>query len=296
MTIKNVHLVLFGYIILFNTHLAAADAATNGDTLTRVLSELEELKANVSTCEERLMVVEDHKNDNTLKASTNEQRLAHMEEMLLAAERKIRITENIYERKLAQTEGKLRGAETKLNVVEELHDRLAHIEQLIVSFSSKDGDIESVKEAANSLRIQLPQNPMRENISNAKIFGIHEEKHGDETDNKTNTQRDDFNNIAETRRSSSRKIDRGSNFPYSKRLLGVVVNHRPAFSAFLSDHVSGLGKEQTIPFDDVLLNEGNAYDPVLHAFICPVNGIYMFQSAVMCNHNQYMQTERMAQH
>jgi hypothetical protein len=73
--------------------------------------------------------------------------------------------------------------------------------------------------------------------------------------------------------------------------LGVVVNHRPAFSAFLSDHVSGLGKEQTIPFDEVLLNEGNAYDPVLHAFICPVNGIYMFQSVVMCNLNQYMQTE-----
>jgi hypothetical protein len=92
MTTKNVHLVLFGYIILFYTQLAAS-AATNGDKLTRVLSELEALKPKVSTCEERLTIVEVHKNDNTLRASTNEQRLAHMEERLLVAERKLRITE-----------------------------------------------------------------------------------------------------------------------------------------------------------------------------------------------------------
>ena len=40
-----------------------------------------------------------------------------------------------------------------------------------------------------------------------------------------------------------------------------------------------------------MLNEGQAYDTVTHVFICPVNGIYLFQSALMSNYNEEIQTE-----
>ena len=83
-----------------------------------------------------------------------------------------------------------------------------------------------------------------------------------------------------------------SDSKYQKRFVNEEVSHRVAFTAHLSvDIVKELGRQHTIPFDQVLLNEGQAFDTVTHVFICPVNGIYIFQSAVMSNYNEKIQTE-----
>ncbi|XP_053391019.1 uncharacterized protein LOC123545365 [Mercenaria mercenaria] len=62
-----------------------------------------------------------------------------------------------------------------------------------------------------------------------------------------------------------------------------VNNTHVAFNSYLSNGATGLGKEQAIPFDMTPLNEGNRFDNGFYTFLCPVNGIYVFQSAVMVN-------------
>jgi hypothetical protein len=122
MEIRHVYLVFVGYIIWFHTLLTAA-RSTNGDTLKMVLSELEDLKTKVNTCEERLVI-----NDHKLMAVTNEQRLlvANMEERLLAAEENLKTTAELYEKKLAKSDSKLRAVERKLTVFEEMYGRLSN--------------------------------------------------------------------------------------------------------------------------------------------------------------------------
>ena len=83
-----------------------------------------------------------------------------------------------------------------------------------------------------------------------------------------------------------------SDSKYQKRFVNEEVSHRVAFTAHLSvGIVKELGRQHTIPFDQVMLNEGQAYDTVTHVFICPVNGIYVFQSALMSNNNELIETE-----
>ena len=63
-----------------------------------------------------------------------------------------------------------------------------------------------------------------------------------------------------------------------------------AFHAFLTDHARNLGLHQVVPFDGVRLNAGNAFDSVMHTFICPVDGVYVFQSALMAEPRDMIQT------
>jgi len=63
-----------------------------------------------------------------------------------------------------------------------------------------------------------------------------------------------------------------------------------AFHAYLTDHARNLGLHQVVPFDGVLLNAGNAFDPVMHTFICPVEGVYVFQSALMAENRDMAET------
>lgn len=55
-----------------------------------------------------------------------------------------------------------------------------------------------------------------------------------------------------------------------------------AFKASLTTSISG-GQKQTIIFDDVELNLGNAYNGHHGNFLVPVNGTYLF-SIYMCSH------------
>ena len=64
-----------------------------------------------------------------------------------------------------------------------------------------------------------------------------------------------------------------------------------AFFSYLSDHARGLGHQQVVPFDTVKLNAGNAFDPTTHTFICPTDGVYVFQSALMAEFSDMVQTQ-----
>ncbi|XP_045187600.2 uncharacterized protein LOC123545333 [Mercenaria mercenaria] len=64
-----------------------------------------------------------------------------------------------------------------------------------------------------------------------------------------------------------------------------------AFYVALSTDIAGLGDSEEIPFDQVILNEGEAFDPVFHRFVCPKSGVYMFRSALMSKANSHIETE-----
>ncbi|XP_045187626.2 uncharacterized protein LOC123545367 [Mercenaria mercenaria] len=68
-------------------------------------------------------------------------------------------------------------------------------------------------------------------------------------------------------------------------------DNKVAFYVVLSTDVADLGDDQTIPFDQVILDEGNAFGTVFHAFACPVTGVYLFRSALMCEANSHIETE-----
>ncbi|XP_060591374.1 uncharacterized protein LOC132746285 [Ruditapes philippinarum] len=291
MEIRHVHLVCVGYIILFHTLLIAA-ASTNGDTLKIVLSELEDLKMKVNTCEERLVI-----QDNKLMAATNEQRLlvANMEERLLAAEENLKTTEKLYEKKLAKSDSKLRAVERKLTVFEEMYGRLSNkgepiedVEETDLNVNTTDFDGENMKHSADEEKLAyLNGFHVSETVYDSTLG----ESLLTDTDNNHGNIRE-TNNIGNTRRSSTQKSERASDTIYHKRLLNPAVNHRVAFTAHVSVQVATeLGKEHTIPFDQVLLNEGRAYDAITNTFICPVNGIYIFQSALMSPYKEVIQTE-----
>ncbi|XP_067681029.1 uncharacterized protein [Haliotis asinina] len=53
-----------------------------------------------------------------------------------------------------------------------------------------------------------------------------------------------------------------------------------AFNVRLTHNLSGLGKDQIIRFDDVVLNKGNGYDARLGVFRCPQPGTYQLSISV----------------
>ncbi|XP_052804671.1 uncharacterized protein LOC128234460 [Mya arenaria] len=71
----------------------------------------------------------------------------------------------------------------------------------------------------------------------------------------------------------------------------VYTPSQVAFHAYLTVHPTGLALHDVIPFDMTKLNAGNAFDPSTHVFTCPFNGIYVFQSALMSEPNDMVQTE-----
>ncbi|XP_052791832.1 cerebellin-1-like [Mya arenaria] len=64
-----------------------------------------------------------------------------------------------------------------------------------------------------------------------------------------------------------------------------------AFTVTMSAKATELGKQQIIPFDTILLNEGNAFDPALHGFTCPISGIYTFMTALLADIHENTVTE-----
>ncbi|KAK7476964.1 hypothetical protein BaRGS_00031823 [Batillaria attramentaria] len=56
-----------------------------------------------------------------------------------------------------------------------------------------------------------------------------------------------------------------------------IMEQPVAFTAkFRTSHVSGMGKEQTLTFDNVMYNAGGGYDPVSGHFTAPSSGTYAF--------------------
>ena len=56
-----------------------------------------------------------------------------------------------------------------------------------------------------------------------------------------------------------------------------------AFTAFLNKNVLTFGIQQPVPFDNVTLNYGNAYDTRQEAFTAPVDGIYQVSVTIATN-------------
>jgi len=54
-----------------------------------------------------------------------------------------------------------------------------------------------------------------------------------------------------------------------------------AFFATLTSHVTHAGRNQTIAFDRVVTNVGNAYNPHVGVVTAPVSGIYVFSVSLL---------------
>ena len=68
-----------------------------------------------------------------------------------------------------------------------------------------------------------------------------------------------------------------------RRLLAPVQTTQVAFSAYLDKTVPHLGINHVIPFDKVLLNEGNAFNTHTGMFHCPQSGVYLFTFTIESN-------------
>ena len=61
----------------------------------------------------------------------------------------------------------------------------------------------------------------------------------------------------------------------TKRLTPVQMK-KVAFTAYLDKKISHLGINHPIPFDKVLINDGNALNVHTGIFLCPQSGVYLF--------------------
>ena len=68
--------------------------------------------------------------------------------------------------------------------------------------------------------------------------------------------------------------------PARRLLIPNTGTSKDAFTAYLDHELSHLGIDQTIIFNRVLFNDGNAFNSRSGIFTCPVNGVYMFFFAV----------------
>ena len=49
-----------------------------------------------------------------------------------------------------------------------------------------------------------------------------------------------------------------------------------AFTAYLDHDLNNLGTDQVLPFNKVLLNDGQGYNNYTGTFVAPVSGVYSF--------------------
>ena len=70
---------------------------------------------------------------------------------------------------------------------------------------------------------------------------------------------------------------------YSRRRSTTASPWRIAFTAYLDRTASHLGIDQPIPFNKVLLNDGNTFNNFTGMFHCPVTGVYLFTFHIESN-------------
>jgi len=66
-----------------------------------------------------------------------------------------------------------------------------------------------------------------------------------------------------------------------QRIRQAMIETPVAFFATLTSHISHAGQNQTIAFDRVVTNVGNAYNPHVGVFNAPVTGIYVFSVSLL---------------
>ncbi|XP_062619514.1 complement C1q tumor necrosis factor-related protein 3-like, partial [Saccostrea cucullata] len=64
-----------------------------------------------------------------------------------------------------------------------------------------------------------------------------------------------------------------------------------AFHTTLTNHLQNMGKQQTVIFDKVTLNEGNGYDKKTGIFTAPEKGVYTFTWTIMTKAEKYFVSE-----
>ena len=65
-----------------------------------------------------------------------------------------------------------------------------------------------------------------------------------------------------------------------RRLLAPIQTTRVAFTAYIDKTISHLGINHIVPFDKVLLNEGNAFNTYTGIFHCTQSGVYLFSFTI----------------
>jgi hypothetical protein len=71
---------------------------------------------------------------------------------------------------------------------------------------------------------------------------------------------------------------------------GSNVNH-VGFTAFLTTDVNSLFTYLIVPFDNVIINDGQGFDTSRYMFTCPVSGMYLFSSAIYSLHQNRLEVE-----
>ena len=167
MNIRLAHLVLIGYVILFDKIIPTETSALNGHTLAQVLNELEYLKLKVNTCEDNVKKLENEVNTKVdkLTIASYEQRLNNMEDKLLLAQENLQTTEEHYKNKLAQADSKLRAVEKELQAFKELNDRLTNVEDLTVDFNLKTKESGVIENTAYSNVRHMTKDPSGQKLS-----------------------------------------------------------------------------------------------------------------------------------
>ena len=66
---------------------------------------------------------------------------------------------------------------------------------------------------------------------------------------------------------------------------GMFNSTRIAFSAYLTDILSGLGVNHIILFDGITINEGSGYNQYTGVFTVPESGVYLFSTFIEYNKN-----------
>ncbi|XP_053397480.1 complement C1q tumor necrosis factor-related protein 3-like [Mercenaria mercenaria] len=69
------------------------------------------------------------------------------------------------------------------------------------------------------------------------------------------------------------------------RILTTVNEEPVAFFATLRKHMVNTGVHQVIPFENVITNVGNGYNPHAGDFRAPATGIYIFSVSLMTYHD-----------
>ncbi|XP_055956014.1 cerebellin-3 [Patella vulgata] len=84
------------------------------------------------------------------------------------------------------------------------------------------------------------------------------------------------------------KTDVTSNKDLVRQQFGqsIIVS----FSARVRDNKSFLGPTAAIVFDEIVVNNGDAYDPYTGVFTAPVDGVYHFASTVLSGFNSTIET------
>ncbi|XP_045177345.1 caprin-2-like [Mercenaria mercenaria] len=252
-------------ICVFNVHVLAA-AVESADV--DIISELTIMK-------ERFLERE----------KIYENKLAEMEDRLRNAEENSKSLESFFQYKLAE-------AEKRQNSVEKFFEnKIAELEHKLyeTAYGQTADTNDNEKLAENIDTLSITEEKLNDNEIARQLVGSGTEPAMKPS--KMNSKEIDTEELLTTDHVPKevplfhRKTNKG------KRLLTPPTRHQVAFSSYVSSTATELGKFHTIPFDHVLLNEGQSFDTTLHAFICPVDGIYMFQSSLLSNKADHIETE-----